>query len=161
MVGSVVSLAGPCYLYGNKTVIFGLDILLHPDERCLMAVCDQGYICDVCGRDVEAITQSDLYLRYVMGDVEPLALPNQRERHIQCNPAAAQYIVDAAFPPVVCTGFFAKESLDATFVKEQEQRHTRAWRRLQEIPKLGIAIPDYPLPEVLARWAATRRAAQT
>src|SRR5579863_9379483 len=98
-----------------------------------MAVCDQGYICDVCGRDVEAITESDLYLRYVMGEVEPLALPKQRERHIRCNPTTAQYIVDPAFtPPVVCKGIFAKEHLDPAFVEEQEHHHTRAWRRLQE-----------------------------
>jgi hypothetical protein len=118
-----------------------------------MARCEQGYLCDVCGKDVEAITESDLYLRYVMGEVPPLALPRQRERHIRCNPATAQYIVDPAFDPVRCDGFFAKESLDSVFVREQEERVTRAWRRLQEIPKLGVAIPDYPLPEVRARWA--------
>ena len=33
-----------------------------------MARCDQGYLCEVCGGDVEAITDSDLYLRYVLGD---------------------------------------------------------------------------------------------
>ena len=55
---------------------------------------------------------------------------------------------------MVCTGLFAKENLDPAFVEDQEQRLTRAWRRLQEIPNLGIAIPDYPLPEVLARWRA-------
>jgi hypothetical protein len=119
-----------------------------------MAVCDQGYICDVCGADVEAITESDLYLRYVVGEVSPLALPNQRERHIRCNPAVAQYIVDPDFEPVACGGLFAKENLDPAFVKEQEERVTRGWRRLQEIPKLGISIPEYPLPEVLAKWAA-------
>ena len=59
-----------------------------------MAVCDQGYLCDVCGQDVEAIIDSDLYLRYILGEVHPLALPTQRERHIRCNPATAQYIVD-------------------------------------------------------------------
>src|SRR5438034_5773407 len=90
-----------------------------------MARCDQGYLCDVCGLDVEAITESDLYLRYVMGEVSPLELPNQRERHIRCNPATAQYIVDPAFEPVRCDGFFAKESLDAAFVHEQEERVTR------------------------------------
>jgi hypothetical protein len=121
-----------------------------------MAACDQGYLCDVCGRDVEAIIDSDLYLRYVMGEVQPLALPTQRERHIRCNPSNAQYIVDPAFPPVECTGLFAKEHLDPEFVAEQEKRLTRAWKRLQEVPSLGIAIPQYPLPEVLARWAATR-----
>ncbi len=117
-----------------------------------MAACDQGYICDVCGLDVEAIIDSDLYLRYVLGEVSPLALPSQRERHVRCNPAAAQYIVDPAFERVQCAGMFAKENLDPDFVREQEERLTRAWRRLQEIPKLGLAIPEYPLPEVLAAW---------
>src|SRR3989441_11443658 len=88
----------------------------------IMVRCEQGYLCDVCGRDVEAITESDLYLRYVMGEVSPLALPNMRERHIVCNPATAQYIVDADFPPVKCDGMFAKELLDPVFVGEQEAR---------------------------------------
>jgi hypothetical protein len=117
-----------------------------------MAACDTGYICDVCGEDVEAITESDLYLRYVMGEVAPLDLPRQRERHILCNPAVAQYIVDAAFPPVVCEGMFAKANLDPDYVREQETLVTRAWRRLQELPTLGLTIPQYPLPEVLERW---------
>jgi hypothetical protein len=117
-----------------------------------MARCEQGYLCDVCGQDVEAITESDLYLRYVLGEVDPLTLPKSPERHIRCNPATAQYIVDPAFEPSACAGVFAKENLDPGFVREQEERVTRAWRRLQKIPGLGIAIPEYPLPEVLARW---------
>jgi len=121
-----------------------------------MARCEQGYLCDVCGKDVEAITESDLYLRYVMGEVSPLALPTQRERHIRCNPATAQYIVDPTFEPVRCDGFFAKESLDPAFVRDQEERVTRAWRHLQEIPTLRIAIPEYPLPEVLEKWQKSK-----
>ena len=117
-----------------------------------MVGCEQGYLCDVCGQDVEAITDSDLYLRYVMGEVSPLALPTLRERHIRCNPATAQYIVDPAFEPVACDGMFAKANLDVDFVREQEALVTRAWRRLQQIPTLGVAIPDYPLPEVLEKW---------
>jgi hypothetical protein len=117
-----------------------------------MAGCEQGYLCDVCGEEVEQITDSDLYLRYVLGEVSPLQLPTMRERHIRCNPATAQYIVDAAFEPVRCEGFFAKESLDAAFVAEQEERVTRAWRRLQQLPTLGLPITEYPLPEVLQAW---------
>jgi hypothetical protein len=117
-----------------------------------MVACEQGYLCDVCGTDVEAITESDLYLRYVLGDVSPIALPTMRERHIRCNPAMAQYIVDAAFDPVRCDGFFAKEMLDPDSVRAEEERVTRGWRRLQKIPRLGIAIPEYPLPEVRAKW---------
>jgi hypothetical protein len=117
-----------------------------------MAACDTGYICDVCGMDVEAIIVSDLYLRYIMGEVSPLELPRRRERHIRCNPATAQYIIDPAFEPAVCDGMFAKSHLDAEFVRAQEALVTRAWRRLQEIPTLGLTIPEYPLPEVLDKW---------
>jgi hypothetical protein len=117
-----------------------------------MARCEQGYLCDVCGAEVEQIIDSDLYLRYVLGEVTPLALPGQRERHIRCNPALAQFIVDAGFEPVRCEGMFAKENLDAAQVREQEKQVTRAWRRLQTIPQLGIPITEYPLPEVRERW---------
>jgi len=122
-----------------------------------MAACDTGYICDVCGKDVEAIIESDLYLRYIMGEVSPLELPKQRERHIRCNPATAQYIIDPAFEPVVCESMFAKTHLDAEFVRQQEELVTRAWQRLQEIPTLGLTIPEYPLAEVLDKWRAEMR----
>ena len=62
-----------------------------------MAKCDEGYRCEVCGENVEAITQSDLYLRYVIGQVDPETLHTAAERHIRCNPAVAQFIVDDAF----------------------------------------------------------------
>jgi hypothetical protein len=118
-----------------------------------MVRCEEGYLCDVCGAEVEAITESDLYLRYVMGEVSPLELPTQRDRHIRCNPETAQYITDPDFPPLRCPGPFAKEHLDAEYVARQERLVTRGWRRLQEIPALGLAIPQYPLPEVLEAWA--------
>jgi hypothetical protein len=117
-----------------------------------MARCEQGYLCEVCGQDVEAITDSDLYLRYVLGEVPPEQLHLLPERHIRCNLELAQYIVDPAFAPVRCDGFFAKETLDPAFVAQEEQRVTRGWRRLQEIPSLGIPITEYPLPEVRERW---------
>lgn len=44
-----------------------------------MARCDQGYLCDVCGEEVESIRESDLYLRFVTGELssnELLARPN-------------------------------------------------------------------------------------
>ena len=122
-----------------------------------MAACDTGYICDVCGTDVEAIVESDLYLRYIMGEVSPVDLPKQRERHIRCNPAIAQYIVDADFEQLACEGMFAKANLDADYVHAQEELVTRAWRRLQEIPKLGLTIPEYPLKEVLDKWRQSQK----
>jgi hypothetical protein len=120
-----------------------------------MARCDEGYVCDVCGCDVDEIVDSDLYLRYILGEVSPELLPRMRERHIRCNPATAQFIVDPAFVPVHCEGVFAKEQLDPAHVAEQAERVTRAWRRLQQIPGLGIPITEYPLPEVLRAWQQT------
>ena len=110
-----------------------------------MAKCDEGYRCEVCGTDVEAITESDLYLRYVLGEVRLEALHLWPERHVRCNPELAQYIVDVIFPPVACDGPFAKAHLDAAFVAGEERRVTRAWRRLQAIPTLGVSLAEYPL----------------
>jgi hypothetical protein len=113
-----------------------------------MARCEQGYLCHVCGGDVGEITESDLYLRFVLGEVPAEQLHLLPECHVRCNPALAQYIVDAAFPPLQCEGAFAKGCLDAAFVAEEESRVTRGWRRLQELPTLGVPIVEYPLPEV-------------
>jgi hypothetical protein len=110
-----------------------------------MAKCDQGYLCDVCGQDVAEIVDSDLYLRFVLREVMPDRLMATPERHIRCNPTMAQFIVDPRFEPVHCDGPFAKENLDPAYVAEQEARVTGAWRRLQELPGLGLPIEDYPL----------------
>jgi hypothetical protein len=120
-----------------------------------MAKCEQGYLCDVCGQEVEEMIDSDLYLRYILGEVPPDTLPVSRERHIRCNPTLAQFIVDPAFAPVTCDGPFAKEFLDPEFVAQQEERVTRAWRRLQELPGLGLPILEYPLVEVRQAWQRT------
>jgi hypothetical protein len=110
-----------------------------------MARCDEGYRCEVCGRDVEGITESDLYLRYVLGEVPLELLHRLPERHIACNPVLAQYIADAGFPPVACDGPFSKAGLDPEYVRAEEERVTRGWRRLQAIPTLGLTVPEYPL----------------
>jgi hypothetical protein len=104
-----------------------------------MARCDEGYRCEVCGQDVEAITDSGLYLRYVLGEVQLEFLHRLPERHIRCDPTFAQYIVDDRFEPVSCDGPFAK------FVAAEETRVTRGWQRLQAIPTLGLTVAEYPL----------------
>ena len=125
-----------------------------------MAKCDQGYPCDICGKDVEGLSESDLYLRYVIGRVDPETLHTAPERHLRCNPSLAQFIVDPGFPPVIVDGPFGKQNLDSAFVAEQEQLLTRGWRRLQEVPQLEIPIVEYPLPEVMAHLQAIRRDAE-
>lgn len=116
-----------------------------------MARCDQGYLCDVCGKEVPEIVDSDLYLSFILGLVEARALLSRPERHIRCNPVQAQFIVDERFPPVVADGDFDKRRFDAEYVQTQEELVTRGWRRLQEVGALGIPISEYPLPEVRQR----------
>lgn len=116
-----------------------------------MAKCEEGYLCAVCNGDVEAITDSDLYLRFVIGQLDPETLHTSRERHIRCNPVLAQFIVDPDFEPVVVEGEFDKHKLDANYVREQETLVTRGYRRLREIAHLDLPIIDYPLPEVRAK----------
>lgn len=116
-----------------------------------MAKCEQGYLCEVCGLDVGEITESDLYLRYVIGLVDPETLHTSRERHISCNPTLAQFIVDEAFPAVVVAGPFDKRTLDLADVRERESLVTRGWRRLHELAGSEISVLEYPLPEVRAR----------
>ena len=118
-----------------------------------MAKCEEGYLCDVCGGDVEELADSDLYLRYVVGLIDPETLHTTSERHIRCNPALAQFIVAPDFEPVTIEGPFDKRLLDPVMVRERETLITRGYRRLREVAGLGIPIIDYPLPEVRARWS--------
>ena len=69
-----------------------------------MARCEQGYLCDVCGGEVAEMIDSDLYLRDILGEVPLAELHRSAERHIRCNPANAQFIVDPAFPTVALRG---------------------------------------------------------
>jgi hypothetical protein len=115
-----------------------------------MAKCDEGYLCEVCGQDVANLTESDLYLRYVIGMLDPEVLHTQKERHLRCNPTLAQFIVDDEFPPLEVQGAFDKRLLDEAFVRERETLVTRGFRRLKELAALDLPIIDYPLPEVRA-----------
>ncbi|MBS0266671.1 MAG: hypothetical protein JSS02_32385 [Planctomycetes bacterium] len=120
-----------------------------------MARCERGYLCDVCGQEVAELRDSDLYLSYIVGQIDSRSLLARPERHIRCNPVQAQFIVDDQFPAVVVTGSFAKSALAPEYVTQQEDLMTRGWRRLQEVAGLGISISDYPLPEVKTRRQAT------
>ena len=111
-----------------------------------MAACEQGYLCAVCGKDVDEIDDSDLYLRYVLGEVKADQLDRVPERHIRCNPALSQFIVAQGFDPVVVAeGPFAKASLDPQFVADEERRVTAGYLRLRELRSRGGSIWDYPL----------------
>ncbi|MHC4875653.1 MAG: hypothetical protein ACYTGL_04085 [Planctomycetota bacterium] len=116
-----------------------------------MARCDEGYLCEVCGDPVDEITDSDLYLRYVIGIVAEAELQQSPERHIRCNPVQAQFIVHAEFDPVTVEGVFSKTELDADHVRQQEALATRGWLRLREVAGSGLSVADYPLSAVERR----------
>ena len=75
----------PRYPTGKSpALVIGIERNKRDDWRdCPMARCEQGYLCEVCGRDVEEITDSDLYLRYILGEVPLYQLHQLRERHVQ------------------------------------------------------------------------------
>ncbi|WP_417379362.1 hypothetical protein [Gimesia sp.] len=110
-----------------------------------MAKCDQGYLCVICGEEVEHIEVSGLYLRYIIGEVYVEELQAQPEHHISCNPVLAQFIVDKDFEPVFVEGPFDKRELDPEEVKERESLVTRGWKRLLEVKNRQLSISEFPL----------------
>ena len=114
-----------------------------------MARCEQGYLCDVCGDEVESISNSDLYLRFVTGEIAAGDLLAAPERHLLCNPFNAQFIESEQVPKVYAEGDFDRRQLDSDYVQHQSQLLTRGWHRLQELAALEAPLPlaEYPLPE--------------
>ncbi|MBI4612934.1 MAG: hypothetical protein HY720_04925 [Planctomycetes bacterium] len=114
-----------------------------------MARCDSGYFCETCGLYVESVIESELYLRYVMGEIPTEGLLTLPDRHIRCNAALAQYIVHEDFPPIVeDRPEHDKRRLDPAWVRDREDLVTRAWVRLRSLPASGLDVRDYPLPDV-------------
>lgn len=123
-----------------------------------MARCEQGYLCDVCGQEVESIRESDLYLRFVIGELPSRHLLAAPERHLRCNPVNAQFIESPDFPPVVVEGDFDRRLFDAEFVRQRTQLVTRGWLRLQELAEQAqtVPLPEYPLEEFRTAGNAAR-----
>jgi hypothetical protein len=111
----------------------------------MMAGCERGYLCTVCGEEVEEITESVLYLRYVLGEVVWDNLHRSPEAHIRCDPILAQFIVAEDFEPVIADGAFSKSSLDPDFVRAEESRVTSGFLRLRAVAGTNLAIAEYPL----------------
>jgi hypothetical protein len=108
-----------------------------------MARCDRGYPCAVCGKEVEHMLESDLSLRYVLGEVDPESLPKAPDRHLHCNPTLSQFIVHESFVTPTADGPFAKAGLDPAFVAEEEARVTAGFSRLVELAGRGGSILEY------------------
>ena len=117
-----------------------------------MAKCEEGYLCSVCGKDVESICESDLYLRYVIGEIDPEILHTSGERHVTCNPVLAQFVNDENFQSISVEGDFDKRKLDIDFVRQREDLVTRGWQRLQQLNQPDLPIIEYPLHEVVTKF---------
>jgi hypothetical protein len=120
-----------------------------------MAKCDEGYLCEVCGEEVERLTDSALYLQYVIGWIDPETLHTRRECHLRCVPAVSQFIDDDRFAPqVVLEGALDRRCLDPEFAAARVELITRGYQRLWELQtqRRGLTVVDYPLPEVAPRW---------
>ena len=111
-----------------------------------MAGCERGYLCNFCGQEVEELTDSVLYLRFVLGDVAWEQLNRSAETHIRCDPILAQFIVSEFFTPVSVDGVFSKACLDPEFVRTEELRVTSGFLRLREVAGTNLPIAEYPLP---------------
>ena len=121
-----------------------------------MARCDQGYLCRVCREEVEHITDSQLYLSYVIGEIDPETLHASPECHLKCVPSFSQFIADERFgiPPDV-DGPFAKGQLDFEYVALRTALVSRGYARLwaiREERRKPLTVIEYPLPEYSEKW---------
>lgn len=119
-----------------------------------MARCEEGYRCAVCGEEVERLIESELYLRFVIGELDPEKLHTASERHLRCNPALAQFIEHADFDRVELEGPFGLANLDADFVAQRRQLVSEGFARLVELEQKGgdRDITGYPLAEALRKY---------
>jgi hypothetical protein len=120
-----------------------------------MAKCEEGYLCEVCGGDVEKLSDSALYLQLIIGWIDPETLHTRRECHLRCAPALAQFIDHPNFTPaVIAEGEFSRLNLDERFAAERTSLVTRGYMRLCEIDAMRErpAVIEYLLPEAAARW---------
>ena len=122
-----------------------------------MARCEQGYLCEVCREEVASISDSDLYLRFVIGEIPNSRLLSAPERHIRCNPVLAQFIEHPDFTAVTIEGDFDKRLFPAADTQQRTSVVTRGWLRLQELAAQPQTLPlsQYPLEEF--RQTASQR----
>lgn len=120
-----------------------------------MAKCEEGYLCEVCGRDVERLRDSGLYLQFILGWIDPETLHTRHEIHIDCLPALAQFIDNADYQKQLeVPTEFSRQQLDPEFVRQRTAEVSKAYRRLIELDAMPErpAVIEYLLPEVADRW---------
>ena len=120
-----------------------------------MAKCDQGYLCQVCGEEVDDIVESSLYLQYVIGWIDPETLHTRADSHLKCLPVLAQFIDDERFSAELdVPDEFKRQHLAPEFREARTELVTRGYRRLWELRALPDDLPvlEYPLPDVEQLW---------
>ncbi len=121
-----------------------------------MARCDEGYLCRICKEEVEKLSESELYLRFVIGEIDPEILHLTPECHLVCNPVLAQFIDDQKFAACLCAlEGFRKQDLDPSYVAQRQSLVTRGYLRLLEIQSNRKKFPqvqDYLLEEFQGKW---------
>jgi hypothetical protein len=124
-----------------------------------MAKCDEGYRCEVCGEDVTSIVDSDLYLRYVIGELDPEVLHTSAERHIRCNPVLAQFIRHDDFEAVIVLGEWSLTGLDPGNVHRRTALVSRGYARLLEITASegDRDVTAYPLAKAIEKYTGKDR----
>ncbi len=92
---------------------------------------------------------SELYLRFVIGEIDAEVLHLSSECHLKCNPVLAQFIDDDRFAwEGIAPDGFRTEQLDASYADARRALVTAGYRRLWEIRKqrkLFPTIQSYPL----------------
>ena len=83
----------------------------------MMAVCEQGYLCTVCGERRRGDHRLGPLSSLCAGRGRWDNLNRAPEKHIRCDPVLAQFIVSDQFPPVNVDGVFSKAGLDPEFVR--------------------------------------------
>jgi hypothetical protein len=131
-----------------------LILISNSENSTTMAKCDEGYRCEVCGQDVSSIVDSDLYLRFVIGELDPEVLHTSPERHIRCNPVLAQFIEHGDFDPIAVEGDFSIQDLDPEFLRQRTNLVSRGYVRLLEIATTDgdRDVTMYPLPEAVEKY---------
>lgn len=121
-----------------------------------MARCDQGYLCRVCGEEVEHITDSQLYLSFVVGEIDPETLHASTECHLRCAPTFSQFIEDSRYGiPTNVVGPFDKNQLDSVYVAMRTKLISRGYDRLwviREERRHPLTVIDYPLADFAEKW---------
>ena len=115
-----------------------------------MAKCEEGYLCDVCGGDVAEITDSDLYLRYVIGMLDPEMLhTTPRAAHPLQSGAGAVHRRRR-----LRAGRRRRARSTSGSSTPLRPRAASGWSPAagggsRKSPRWSVPIIDYPLPEVI------------